>query len=227
MNAKHLQESPQVQIGSGSMENWKDRLGIFASAACAVHCAATPILLATLPALKFTEFMASPLFHQIAAAICCGIVAIAIWPAFLRFRDYRVLSLSSLGLGLILSAAFVLPDQCCSHELSGVQTVALPQAQGTASCCSSSECSKDAHTLANEAKVHSHSHEHSHDHSHEGHAHHDHQEEVAAGASMHLAGIGAIQPWMTPLGGFLLIAAHGLNLRRRTCQSSGCTNPAC
>ncbi|MFM8572020.1 MAG: MerC domain-containing protein, partial [Pirellula sp.] len=32
------------------MQNWKDRLGIFTSVACAIHCAATPVLLATLPA---------------------------------------------------------------------------------------------------------------------------------------------------------------------------------
>jgi hypothetical protein len=38
-----------------------------------------------------------------------------------------------------------------------------------------------------------------------------------------LAGIGSIQPWMTPLGGVLLIAAHGLNLhRRRKCDSVRC-----
>ena len=107
------------------MENWKDRLGIFASVACAIHCAATPVLLATLPALKFTEWMASPWFHKVAAGVCCGIVALAIWPAFLRFRDYRILSLSTLGLGLILSAAFYLPDSCCTQGLPAGEASAL------------------------------------------------------------------------------------------------------
>lgn len=180
MNAQDSLELQHRRIGTGPMGSWKDRLGIFASVACAVHCAATPILLATLPALKFTEWMASPWFHKVAAGICCSIVAMAIWPAFLRFRDYRILSLSSLGLGLILSAAFFLPDECCSQQSVG-------------------SCVVD--------------HEHAHEHEHT---------QVDA-ASMQLAGFGSIQPWMTPLGGVLLIAAHGLNLhRRRKCESVRC-----
>jgi ABC-type nickel/cobalt efflux system permease component RcnA len=201
MNAQDTQINPLEGIGPRSMGYWKDRLGIFASVACAIHCAATPVLLGTLPALKFTEWMASPLFHQIAAAVCCGIVALAIWPAFVRFRDYRILSLSSIGLGLILSAAFFLPDNCCSQDLKEVQAVALhSESQHSDASCSE----------------HGHEHEHIHDH---GHGH-----ESSPAASMQLAGIGAFQPWMTPLGGVLLIAAHGLNLgRRRKCESSACT----
>ena len=201
MNAQDAQINPLEGIGPRSMGYWKDRLGIFASVACAIHCAATPVLLGTLPALKFTEWMASPLFHQIAAAVCCGIVALAIWPAFVRFRDYRILSLSSMGLGLILSAAFFLPDNCCSQDLKGVQTVALhPESQQS-----------DAHCAE-----HGHTHEHGHSH--------EHEHGSSPAASMQLAGIGAIQPWMTPLGGVLLIAAHGLNLsRRRKCESSACS----
>ena len=69
------------------MNRWKDTLGIIASVTCAIHCAATPILLAFLPALKLTEWMASPQFHQAAAVICVGLVSISIWPAFRLFRD--------------------------------------------------------------------------------------------------------------------------------------------
>jgi len=118
-----------------------------------------------------------------------------------RFRDYRILSLSSIGLGLILSAAFFLPDNCCSQDLKEVQAVALhSESQHSDASCSE----------------HGHEHEHIHDH---GHGH-----ESSPAASMQLAGIGAFQPWMTPLGGVLLIAAHGLNLgRRRKCESSACT----
>ncbi|MCY3006456.1 MAG: MerC domain-containing protein [Planctomycetota bacterium] len=211
------------------MGNWKDRLGIFASAACAVHCAATPVLLATLPALKFTEWMASPVFHQLAAVACCGIVAVAIWPSFLKFRDYRILSLSSLGLGLILSAAFVLPDECCSKGLPSGQPIALfPDASvsltsESADCCSEGCCKKEVQVASK------HEHEHGHEHGHDAHGHgHD-----AHGQSptMQLAGIGSFQPWMTPLGGVFLMFAHGLNLRLnlrgRKCTSAGCADPGC
>jgi hypothetical protein len=121
----------------------------------------------------------------------------------LKFRDYRILSLSSLGLGLILSAAFFLPDECCSEHS---QTAGVSSAD-----CSGVCCAKDT-TIAT-----SHEHEHEHGHGHE----HEHGQTDAA--SVQLAGIGSIQPWMTPLGGVLLIAAHGLNLhRRRKCDSVRC-----
>jgi hypothetical protein len=184
--------------------SWKDRIGIAASALCAVHCAATPVLLACLPTLQFTEWMASPEFHQIAAIICVSLVSISIWPAFHRHRDYRVLGLSTTGLALILGAAFLLPDSCCSTE-SGSPRIAF--------------------TSTN-------SHDHSgHDHSGHDHSGHDHTLGIAStlesGASdMAFSGMGTavfakVQPWMTPVGGLLLIAAHFLNLRRglKVCQA--------
>ena len=220
------------------MGNWKDRLGIFASATCAVHCAATPVLLATLPALKFTEWMASPLFHQLAAVACCSIVAVAIWPSFVKFRDYRILSLSSLGLGLILSAAFVLPDECCSKGLPSGQSLALvsnsyvSETGDSADCCSESCCKKEVQVALKHEHGHEHEHEHEHGHGH-GHGHEHEHEHDAHGQSptMQLAGIGSFQPWMTPLGGVFLMFAHGLNLRLnlrgRKCASAGCSDTDC
>ncbi len=184
------------------LNHWKDRIGIVASVVCAIHCAATPILLACLPALTFTEWMASPRFHQIAAIVCVAMVSLAIWPAFRKFRDYRVLSLSTAGLGLLITAAFVLPDECCSHSLS-------------------SNAPADPHA--------------GHDHSGHDHSGHSHaslppaSNQVSSGEShTHLASVvspelvALIQPWMTPLGGLLLVVAHGLNLRRRMCTNSRC-----
>jgi len=187
--------------------SWKDRLGIAASALCAVHCAATPILLACLPTLQFTEWMASPEFHQIAAIVCVSLVSISIWPAFHRHRDYRVLGLSTSGLALILAAAFLLPDSCCSTE-SGTQRFAF-----------ASTSSHDHHDHSG------------HDHAAHEHAGHDHSSDnpstsETGGSELALAGMGPavfskVQPWMTPLGGLLLIAAHFLNLRRgfKVCQA--------
>ena len=184
--------------------SWKDRIGIAASALCAVHCAATPVLLACLPTLQFTEWMASPEFHQIAAIICVSLVSISIWPAFHRHRDYRVLGLSTTGLALILGAAFLLPDSCCSTE-SGSPRIAF-------------------------TSTNSHGHS-GHDHSGHDHSGHDHTSGIAStlesGASdMAFSGMGTavfakVQPWMTPVGGLLLIAAHFLNLRRgfKVCQA--------
>ena len=178
-----------------SLNQWKDRLGIIASVTCAIHCAATPILLAFLPALKLTEWMASPRFHQIAAMVCVGMVSIAIWPAFKRFRDYRVLSLSTAGLGLLISAAFILPDQCCQHAVA-------------------STTASDPHA--------GHNHPTTHDHASHDHASHDQESTVSTASIVDPELLALVQPWMTPLGGLLLIVAHCLNLHRLSCSSSRC-----
>ena len=169
------------------MNRWKDTLGIFASVACAIHCAATPILLAFLPALKFTEWMASPQFHQAAAIVCVGLVSISIWPAFRLFRDFRVLGLSTAGLGLVITAAFLLPDQCCSHAVSH---------------------GDHSHTTGSSPVN---------ERSHAGHDHagHSHASETTLASTFPMDLLVSLQPWMTPLGGLMLVFAHGLNLRRR------------
>jgi hypothetical protein len=173
-----------------SGNQWKDSLGILASVACAIHCAATPILLAFLPALSFTEWMASPRFHQIAALVCVGMVSLAIWPAFVKFRDYRVLSLSTAGLALLISAAFFLPDECCSRPIATATSTGLDE--------------------------HSNSPGQAHDHS-------SHASSVYMASILSPELISLVQPWMTPLGGLLLVVAHGFNLRRRVRRTKcGC-----
>ena len=176
-----------------SGNQWKDSLGILASVACAIHCAATPILLAFLPALSFTEWMASPRFHQIAALVCVGMVSFAIWPAFIKFRDYRVLSLSTAGLVLLISAAFFMPDQCCSRPLGDSSQLAVDE------------------------------------HNHppgESHIHTAHAGSVYTASLVNPELLALVQPWMTPLGGLLLVIAHGFNLRRpvrrAACRKNGC-----
>ncbi len=177
----------QLYTMEKNSNQWKDGLGIIASVTCAIHCAATPILLAFLPALKFTEWMASPIFHQAAAVVCASIVSLAIWPAFMRFRDYRVLTLSTAGLGLLIAAAFFLPDECCSHSLVSVSSTVV----------------------------------------HAGHNHpknisDNHASTALAPSFASLDLMARAQPWMTPLGGLLLVLAHGLNLRRRICSGRNC-----
>lgn len=170
-----------------SVNRWKDTLGILASVACAIHCAATPILLAFLPALKLTEWMASPQFHQAAAIVCVGLVSISIWPAFRLFRDFKVLGLSTTGLGLVITAAFFLPDQCCSHAVSH---------------------GDHSHTTGSSPVS---------ELSHAGHDHagHSHASGTSLASTFPMDLLAKLQPWMTPLGGLMLVLAHGLNLRRR------------
>lgn len=226
-----------------SVNRWKDKLGIVASVTCAVHCAATPILLACLPALKFTEWMASPQFHQVAAIICVGLVAMSIWPAFRKFRDYRVLGLSSAGLVLIVAAAFVLPDHCCSHTevagdlplataglggkvhlVSSTKMVSESQAVCTDGCCSDNVFAKRRALLggsSNTATGNSGPQDTtSHDHS-------SHEHTDFASALFGSVFVATVQPWLTPIGGVLLVMAHAFNLSRRrtSCGSAACGCP--
>ena len=184
------------------MNRWKDTLGISASVACAIHCAATPILLAFLPALKFTEWMASPQFHQAAAIVCVGLVSISIWPAFRLFRDFRVLGLSTAGLGLVITAAFFLPDQCCSHAVS----------HGDHSHTTGSSPVNELSHAGHDHAGHDHA---GHDHAGHDHAGHSHASETSLASTFPMDLLVSLQPWMTPLGGLMLVLAHGLNLRRR------------
>jgi hypothetical protein len=188
------------------MGSWKDRLGIMASVICAIHCAATPILIASLPTLKLTEWMAGPAFHQWAAAICTGLVAIAIVPSFLKSWDYRVLGLSLSGIGLIVTAAFFMPDTCCTQPLAAAGTTVS----------GANNVTPGPH----------HAHDH-HGHEHDGHSHavagHDHADaDDAHGSDAAMVSIAGVQPWLTPLGGMLLILAHGLNLKHRRRDPNAC-----
>ena len=149
--------------------------------------------------------MASPQFHQTAAIVCVGLVSISIWPAFRLFRDFKVLGLSTAGLGLVIAAAFFLPDQCCSN---GVNDGDHSRTIGSSP---EKELSHEGHSHAG--------------HSHAGHSHtgHSHDSEVTLASTSPTDLLASLQPWMTPLGGLMLVFAHGLNLRRRfaSCKS-GC-----
>ena len=185
-----------------SLNRWKDSLGIIASVMCAIHCAATPILLTLLPTLTFTEWMSSPRFHQIAAVVCVGMVSLAIWPAFRRFRDYSVLFLSTAGLGLLIAAAFFLPDECCSHSNASISGSDVRAHHGDPS-----DVSHNHPLLASPE-----------------HASHDAPSTVFTASVVSPELFAIVQPWMTPLGGLLLVIAHGLNLRLRVCSNCRCAH---
>ena len=91
-----------------------DWLGVVCSVGCAVHCAAMPIVVATLPSLTSIQWLADPLFHQLMAVICGLLVIRAILPGYQQHRDNRVVLCSGFGMLLLFVAAFILPDSCCS-----------------------------------------------------------------------------------------------------------------
>lgn len=221
----------------GASADW---FGVFCSAACAVHCAATPILLSLLPSVNSVRWLADPLFHQVVAVLCVGMVAMAILPGLRVHRNWQVGSLAGLGMVLLLSAAFVLPDVCCeqsattdrsitemtnvvahadaldiqqthehahigthSHEMHKtlVKTDAVPAAVAKTCACESDCCSVSqtlGKTLISTADL-----------------------QAGFGGSL-VQSLAATQPYLSPLGGMLLIIAHLLNIRLRCCGATGC-----
>lgn len=194
------------------MNRWKDSLGIGASVLCAIHCAATPILLAVLPNLSLTGWMASPWFHQAAAFICVVLVAFSIWPAYKKHKDGRVLGFSSAGLALIFGSAFVFPADCCSsgacggHEAVSASSVHGPGHENCAFC--EARAAKDGSSVPSRV-----------------------ESKVAASPETLLAGVSltgfwnGMLHWVTPIGGGLLVIAHYLNMRRslgRCASRCGC-----
>ena len=89
-----------------------DGLGLFAAAACAVHCIALPALLVvgtTLPSV----FQDDELFHQSALWLVVPSALVAFGLGCRRHKDRQVLALGALGVaGLVLSGTVL-------HELLG------------------------------------------------------------------------------------------------------------
>jgi len=80
-----------------------DRIGVFASVLCAIHCAVTPFLLIFLPA--FGEMWAHPASHWIAAAFVVPLAGVMVARGFRVHRKKWILGAGLLGISLILAGA--------------------------------------------------------------------------------------------------------------------------
>jgi hypothetical protein len=143
-----------------------DLLGIACSAGCAVHCAAMPIIASAAPAIGL-GWLAGSLFHQVVAALCCFFVIRAIVPRWRTHRDKIVAFSAGFGLGLLVLAAFILPDPCCEPS-SIFGWIGFPLL-----------------TVG--------------------------QLELVIGPAL-AQQVLLVQPYLTPIGGVLLVAAHVMNL---------------
>jgi hypothetical protein len=209
---------------------YSDLLGIVCSVGCAIHCAATPVLLAVLPTMTSVRWLANPLFHQIVAVVCGVLAMAAFLPGYLRHRAWKVPALAMVGMAWLLTAAFVLPDRCCqvalpeveelhataSHLKGPIRLVSVRHEESAdeglvvASSSASSQCDC--------------SHEHAWEHPHAGSGWVSVAELQAWIGQAAAQKVIASQPWMSPLGGLFLVVAHVLNLRgtRRHGSPCGC-----
>ncbi|MEZ4219703.1 MAG: MerC domain-containing protein [Polyangiaceae bacterium] len=79
-----------------------DLAGVVLSGACAIHCAATSVLLVLLPA---AGSFASHETHQV-LAVLAGTVATVVFVPSLRQGKWSLPALAALGAGLVIAAAF-------------------------------------------------------------------------------------------------------------------------
>ena len=205
-----------------------DRVGIALSVLCAVHCAATPVLIAMLPTLGLSTFE-QPWVHQALFVGCFLLAGNAVLRGFRLHGRRSVPGLAAFGLAHLAASAFVWPAPCCADGSCGVAsqtaTAAAAEDAGTAAdVCHAgcSHCSRDARSAPDSSS-----------------------EPPSAGSPYLLVASGlatssepaAVETtaasgslrdlWlrlMTPLGGVLLIAAHLLNIRwTRNCACGCCT----
>ena len=84
---------------------WADRMGIWASALCIVHCLLTPILLSM--SAVFAHFLPSEeRTHRSLAVFIAFVGAIALVRGFRAHRRIRVIGLMATGLACIFFAAY-------------------------------------------------------------------------------------------------------------------------
>lgn len=90
LNLKHTHpEDPVARM---------DRFGIGLSTLCAIHCAATPILMGVLPSIA--NVFAHGAFHIITFIMLVGIAALTLVRTFFQHRRFVPLAIGLLGIAL-------------------------------------------------------------------------------------------------------------------------------
>ncbi|MEM7307694.1 MAG: MerC domain-containing protein [Planctomycetota bacterium] len=109
-----------------------DRLGVWASVACAVHCLAAPLIFLALPAVA--GIWAHPGSHALMALLVVPLAIAALGSGFRVHRKAWVLAIAAAGIGCILVSC-ALPFVAAQEE-AAVEAGAEGEAEAAcASCC--------------------------------------------------------------------------------------------
>ena len=101
-------------------EKWLDKIGIWLSGLCLVHCVGTVVMLALLPVVSVNE-QTHEYVHIVLAVILPTIALLAFIPGYRRHHDKRVIGLGVAGVALIIFAAAE-PFHGQDHVFVGVVT---------------------------------------------------------------------------------------------------------
>ena len=186
-----LADGGSVSEAVSATENpsaWRDYMGIVASVACAIHCAAMPFVIGFLPALGLS-FLADEAFHKWMAGACFLIALASFLPGWRRHGRLFPAAIATTGLTIVTAAAFGLSGECCAAcELDSTVTSATSasatSSEDAAACCEHCAIGADQTTAAGQAQ-----------------------------ASFVPAFVVDYAAWWTPIGGLLLVCGHLLNHR--------------
>ncbi len=189
--------SPTSEASFEPTSRWQDWIGIVASIGCAIHCAAMPFVLSFLPALGLS-FLADVAFHRWMALACFMIAMAAFVPGFRQHRRWMPGAIAVAGLSLITFAAFGFAGDCCA-------TCASPDASAVTSAACTDACCEHCAVEAVDKQATS----------------GESTSSIVAATVVSPELLPPLAPWLTPLGGVLLISAHLLN-RRYGCLCGCC-----
>jgi len=199
MNTTELTAYKSQEMAENN-STWRDSLGIVASIGCAIHCAAMPFVIAYLPALGLS-FLADKSFHKWMALVCFLIAIVAFIPGIRKHGNWTPVSVGAIGLVFITFAAFGLAGECCtaceanvSNSSSSTTLVSVGEDVGCDQCSQCTSCDQNiGETGASIAS----------------------EKDESKGL------LSVLAPWITPLGGLILVCAHLLN-RRYGCLCGCC-----
>jgi peptidoglycan/LPS O-acetylase OafA/YrhL len=137
-----MTSTPQLSINAS--RQWADRLGVWTSSLCVVHCVLTPILISSSAVLA--HFLpADEKVHRSLALLVALFGAIALLVGFRKHGRRRILILMGTGLSCIAAAAWF-GDKLPSHRYEVAITMVGSALMITAhrlnhTFCRSCECS--------------------------------------------------------------------------------------
>jgi len=122
-----------------NVQKWErnaDKLGVFASIACAIHCVLTPFFLLLLP--TFGKFWAHPASHWGMALLVVPIAALMMSKGYARHRRKWIMAIGFSGILLVVAGAFA-PyfDKSSNGAALGnhLSSASLTEESCTDSCC--------------------------------------------------------------------------------------------
>ena len=179
------------------LNSWTDWMGVGASVACAIHCALMPFVGMFLPMLGLS-FLMDESFHIVMVFVCSALAIAAFIPGFRRHRRLLPICVGVVGLSLISTAAFAIESSCCANCASAISSETTEgSAEAGAECCTEACCVSENLVAAGSTLA------------------------VQADEPTSDSILQSLIPWITPLGGLLLVGAHLTN-RRFSCRCGCC-----